>query len=1255
MFIPTKTTAQRPIHRTGVALLQVLLITSMLVVITMTFVTMQSTTMQIATNTDRYAQARTIAESALASQIQYIKAHPDWLATQPEGTWTTEGSLLGANYTLQARPGLDTDGDGIPDGLGSISDAPNDPFTLTATATYQGASYTTHAEVHPTLTGGRLLMMVGNASNIGADDLRLIDMFDSWGWVVTTISDETSQSDIEDMEDSFDVIFVSTTTNSSTVGYKLDNISIGAVAHEVGLHNEWMISGSHSHVGTDSVNITNNTHYITEPFNTGLLKILNNIQTVRALQSPWAGAETLAIYGADTNRPTVSAFDYGVKDKDGNENPGRRVILPWSASADPSWFNDDGKTILKRSLEWAAATPPEEYIPLTGEWFDHGTSLSSINDIDWSLTPDHTELLDNIAFDEMSWGAMYSGGPVDHFGLRITGQIKLPSSGDWKFRTRSDDGVVFWINGTEVINHDSLHGTTNRDGSITLSEGTYDIEVKFFENMQVYSLELFWSPPGSSTWETVPPSAFNGMDTPQAGEPVLLALYDFKEEKETPNLIGHWKFDDAGGGGGAGGGVAVGTTLFMKNDSYIDSYNSSLGDYGGSNKGSNAKVMTNSTSSNKITLDGDNKIKGDVYVGAGGNPNSVIDLNNGSSISGTKTDQDTNLPFIANVPSGASGSASNLSLGNSTVPVVMDYKWNKVTLNKTKLQIHGHRTIIIKNKLEMDDAEIILMPGARLDLYVGHNVTLKNKAEINDDSSRASDLNLYMYGSNRDMLLDGDNIIAGRVYIPDDLTMKNKSKIYGLVHVGGDITMEGDNSIHQDISAPSLGTSGGSGAPATVADESTIDNPGSPSASGVTAEADGKFNKSFEFDGNNGYIEVSHQGDYLLEQGSVSFWVYPTTLTGQQGLVSKDSEYYDNGGHLHIYLDGNQVACRIQSTTTSQTIIHPQGLSTNSWYHVVATWGPTGLKLYLDNHDPAVDFDRIHGLGASAGWSGNEEPWVIGASSTISGDNVATPVQDYFEGRIDDVRIYDTQLQKAQIASIRSNTAPGEVTSPVIRDTSGYGSAYDLHILEGIEDISFLTGGGMDINGPVRIRANDEALKIIDACKTSNQITIEAHFTPANLTQDGPANIVSISNNGSSRNVSLGQEDDQYSLRVRTTSTSGNGTPSTDSADVLTTDQLHKVIITYNSDGKAILYRNGNTEKEVEVGGTFNTWDSAMRLIMFNEHDQDRPWQGTIKRIAIYDSEVNELQVDRLNGGESPGLPLDTGDLSYHVVFVPMP
>ncbi len=177
------------------------------------------------------------------------------------------------------------------------------------------------------------------------------------------------------------------------------------------------------------------------------------------------------------------------------------------------------------------------------------------------------------------------------------------------------------------------------------------------------------------------------------------------------------------------------------------------------------------------------------------------------------------------------------------------------------------------------------------------------------------------------------------------------------------------------------------------------------------------------FDGVDDYVEIPHSADYLLDEGTVTLWVNIDTFGAEQGLFSKDSTGLDTGGHLTLTVEPTgEIRARLQSTTTSYFAFSAP-LSTATWYHVAFSWGPDGMALYIDGGAPVTD-PYTGGTGTTSGGAGNFEPIALGASTIQSGDLVATPLESYFAGYLDDVRIYDGALSQAEIIALASCAPP---------------------------------------------------------------------------------------------------------------------------------------------------------------------------------------------------------------------------------------
>jgi hypothetical protein len=176
------------------------------------------------------------------------------------------------------------------------------------------------------------------------------------------------------------------------------------------------------------------------------------------------------------------------------------------------------------------------------------------------------------------------------------------------------------------------------------------------------------------------------------------------------------------------------------------------------------------------------------------------------------------------------------------------------------------------------------------------------------------------------------------------------------------------------------------------------------------------------FDGVDGLVEVPHSADYLIDEGTVSFWVNADALLPTpQALFSKDSNGFDTGGHLTISLQpGGIVAVRLQSTTSSM-IVNSAPIAAGGWVHVAFSWGPAGMALYIDGGAPVTD-PYTGGLGTTSGGVGNFEPIAFGAGTTVSDDSLVTPTTQFFAGYMDDVQIINRALSLPEILTLATCT-----------------------------------------------------------------------------------------------------------------------------------------------------------------------------------------------------------------------------------------
>ncbi len=195
-------------------------------------------------------------------------------------------------------------------------------------------------------------------------------------------------------------------------------------------------------------------------------------------------------------------------------------------------------------------------------------------------------------------------------------------------------------------------------------------------------------------------------------------------------------------------------------------------------------------------------------------------------------------------------------------------------------------------------------------------------------------------------------------------------------------------------------------------------------------------------------------------------------------------------------------------------------------------------------------------------------------------------------------------------------------------DTSGIEPAINL-TLDG--SYNWVGGWGIQIVNGKAQGSTSNSKKLHDLIKSTGEYSIEAWVAPANVTQEGPAGIVSYSAGTTQRNFTLGQTLYNYEFLNRSSETDANGEASlsTPNADEVLQTALQHVVATFSPTQGRKIFVNGElvAEEQVETGGTLNDWDDTYAFVLGNEVSSDRLWQGTFRMVAIHNRVLTQEQI----------------------------
>ncbi len=195
-------------------------------------------------------------------------------------------------------------------------------------------------------------------------------------------------------------------------------------------------------------------------------------------------------------------------------------------------------------------------------------------------------------------------------------------------------------------------------------------------------------------------------------------------------------------------------------------------------------------------------------------------------------------------------------------------------------------------------------------------------------------------------------------------------------------------------------------------------------------------------------------------------------------------------------------------------------------------------------------------------------------------------------------------------------------------DTSGVEPALNL-TLSG--DADWVGGWGISMAVGKAQGSTSASKKLFDQLTSTNEYSVEAWVVPANVTQDGPARVVSYSGGTDDRNFMLGQTLYDYELLTRTDQTGPDGEPSlaTPSDQEILQATLQHVVAVYDPANGRRIYVNGQlaTEADIIDPGLFSAWNDTYALALGAEVDNNDRWAGTIRLLAIHSRALTEEQI----------------------------
>ena len=195
---------------------------------------------------------------------------------------------------------------------------------------------------------------------------------------------------------------------------------------------------------------------------------------------------------------------------------------------------------------------------------------------------------------------------------------------------------------------------------------------------------------------------------------------------------------------------------------------------------------------------------------------------------------------------------------------------------------------------------------------------------------------------------------------------------------------------------------------------------------GGAGVAEGRVGTGLALPGAGGFAELANEPGFDLAAGTLAFWVRPDAIGAAQGLAGRDSAGFGAGEMSVLLRADGRVSFRLETAGKTFFAQSDRALTAGDWAHVAVSWGPGGMQLRLDG---ALDGASSH----AGGLAGNVQPWVIGANASVSGTGNSLGLRDHFAGTIDEVALFDRQLDAADLAALIAGAdGSGGNAAPVV-------------------------------------------------------------------------------------------------------------------------------------------------------------------------------------------------------------------------------
>ncbi len=395
----------------------------------------------------------------------------------------------------------------------------------------------------------------------------------------------------------------------------------------------------------------------------------------------------------------------------------------------------------------------------------------------------------------------------------------------------------------------------------------------------------------------------------------------------------------------------------------------------------------------------------------------------------------------------------------------------------------------------------------------------------------------------------------------------------------------------------------------------------------LTTDRKGQANSAYNFNGSTQYITTTN----LLSEPTVytlSLWFKTTSgyasggrLFGFSGSQTGSSSNYDS----HIYMTNSGQIYFGTYNTSVETVNSTASYNDGNWHDVTATLSSAGQFLYIDGQLVASNASNTTDQGFSGYWR-------IGYDNLTSWPSI--PTSFFFNGNIDDVRVYSRVLSSAEVTALYNEYNPGiqvaSTQSGLVgwwkmlgnpKDSSPYGNNGTVTGATLTTDRKGQANSAYSFNGS----SNYINIPNSSSMQMSSAVTISAWVDPSSIS--GTRSILMKGQSGNNWD---------YGLAL----VSGVPTYTADAANLsygsaISTSKWTQIVMTLSIGGSLTMYVNGqsvgstSTPTNSSCSGTCLS-PSSLSAEIGNANSASFYFAGSIGEVRVYNRALTSTEVTNL-------------------------